>query len=178
MDQRLHTTTNRTFLIRRPRLAADATRRLCDERGQALVEFAFVLPVLLLVVFGILWFGRAMNYDEQATHLANVAARYAAVDQPPPNAGGQTLLQWVRSHADSPELANGTGSVSAALQVCVSTPDGTAVGSDVTVKTWFTFSWLPLLNIGAASTTVTRSATMRIEVPPTDQFFSGAPVCA
>jgi Flp pilus assembly protein TadG len=148
-----------------------------DERGQALVEFALLLPVLLLVVVGILSFGRAMNYNEQATHLANIVARAAAVDQVPTNASGQTLLQWVRSQADSPELANGTGSVTGALQVCVSTPAGTQVGNYVVVKTWFTFAWLPILRISPASTSVTRTATMRIEVPPTDPFFAGAPVC-
>jgi Flp pilus assembly protein TadG len=169
--------THRTFPGRWPRFGRHSAARLHGERGQTLVEFALVLPVLLAVVFGILAFGRAMNYDEQATHLANVAARYAAVDQPPPNAGAQTLLQWVRSEADSPELAKGTGSVSSALQVCVSTPDGTTVGSDLTVKTWFTFSWLPVLGINAASTRITRTATMRIEVPPTDPFFASAPVC-
>ena len=90
--------------------------------------------------------------------------------------GRLTALDGVLLH--SPELADGTGSVSGALQVCVSTPDGTAVGSEVTVKAWFTFSWLPVLHLSPASTTVTRSATMRIEVPPTDPFFAGAPVCA
>ena len=152
--------------------------RLRDERGQALVEFALVLPVLLLAVVGILSFGRAMNYDEQATHLANLVARAAAVDQVPSSAAGQSLLQWVRAQADSRELANGTGAVTGPLQVCVSTPDGTAVGGDITIKTWFTFSWLPILRMGVTSTTVTRSATMRIEVPPTASFFAGAPTCS
>jgi Flp pilus assembly protein TadG len=152
-------------------------RRLQDQRGQALVEFALVLPLLLLAVVGLVSFGRAMNYDEQATHLANLAARAAAVDQVPASASGQTLLQWVRAQADSPELANGTGSVTGALQVCVSAPSGTGVGSDITIKTSFTFAWVPILHIGAASTTVTRSATMRIEVPPTNSFFASAPTC-
>jgi Flp pilus assembly protein TadG len=151
--------------------------RLRAESGQALVEFALVLPLLLLALVGILSFGRAMNYDEQATHLANLVARAAAVDQVPQSAGSQTLVQWVRAQADSPELANGTGSVTNALQVCVSTPNGTAVGSDLTIKTWFTFSWLPVLRMGLTSTTVTRSATMRIEVPPTASFFASAPIC-
>lgn len=177
MHDQLNDTTEATERPRAHRPGRRLAARLRDERGQALVEFALVLPVLLLAVVGILSFGRAMNYDEQATHLANLVARAAAVDQVPPSATGQTLLQWVRSQADSPELANGTGAVTDALQVCVSTPNGTDVGSDITIKTWFTFSWLPILKVGP-NTTVTRSATMRIEVPPTDPFFAGAPACS
>ena len=54
-----------------------------DESGTALVEFAFVLPLLLVLVLGIADFGRAFNYWIDSTHLANVAARYAAVNKNP-----------------------------------------------------------------------------------------------
>lgn len=157
----------------RSALAPDrpACSGLRDERGTALVEFALVLPMLLAVLVGILSFGRAMNYDEQATHLANEAARYAAVDSVPAGATG-TLGQWVRSQVDSPELANATGAVSG-TQVCIAYgPSGTTVGQPLTVTMKFTFSWLPVLKIKAASTTITRTATMRIEAPPTDPFFA------
>jgi Flp pilus assembly protein TadG len=157
----------------RPALAPCRPTRasLRDEGGTALVEFALVLPMLLAVLVGILSFGRAMNYDEQATHLANEAARYAAVDSVPAGATG-TLGQWVRSQVDSPELANSTGAVSG-TQVCIAYgPGGTAIGQPLTVTMKFTFSWLPVLNIKAASTTITRTATMRIEGSPTDPFFA------
>jgi Flp pilus assembly protein TadG len=144
--------------------------RLRDERGQALVEFALLLPIVLAVVVGIVAFGRAMNYDEQATHLANEAARFATVNQVLAGATG-SLGQWVRSQVDTPELKNGTGSVGGAPSVCVSLPNGTSnVGDPIKVSMSFTFSWTPILKL--ASTTITRSATMRIEVPPTNSFFA------
>jgi Flp pilus assembly protein TadG len=152
-------------------------RRVVSDAGTSLVEFALVLPVLMMVLVGILSFGRAMNYDEQATHLANEAVRYAAVDSKPTDpATGQpfagTLGAWVRKQADSAELANSTGSVSG-TQVCIAYgPQGTAVGQPVTVTMKFTFSWLPVLKVKVASTTITRTATMRIEAPPTDPFFA------
>ena len=142
-----------------------------SEHGQALVEFALIVPMLLAVVIGIVSFGRAMNYDEQATHLANEAVRYAVVDQIPPGANG-TLGQWVRSQADTPELQNGTGSLAGSPQVCLSFPNGTSnPGDPVQVSMSFTFTWLPILNAGP-STTITRTATMRIEVTPTGSFFA------
>src|SRR5438552_2693398 len=90
-----HTTTIRRRLAGRVQRNRLVLERLRCEQGQALVEFALVLPVLLLVVVGIVTFGRAMNYDSQETHLVNEAARYAAVDQVPAGATG-TLGQWVR----------------------------------------------------------------------------------
>jgi hypothetical protein len=154
------------------RAARSLLARARDDRGQALVEFALILPVLMLGVIGIISFGRAMNYNEQATHLASEAARYAAVNQVPATAGGQTLGQWLRAQSDSPELKNGTGSVGGAPQVCISYPSGTTVGSPVQVSISFTFSWLPVLHLGIASSHITQTATMRIEVPPTNSFFA------
>ncbi len=147
-----------------------AYRPLAAEDGQALVEFALVLPVLLLVVMGILWFGRALNYTQDETRLTNVAARYAAVDQVPPGAGS-SLAEWLRSQADTEELRKGTGNVQGLPEVCVTYPDGTGVGNPVQVSMKATFKWLPLLKLGLSSP-ITGSATMRIEVPPTASFFA------
>jgi hypothetical protein len=145
-----------------------------DEDGQAMVEFALVITVLLVVVLGIVTFGRAMNYDEQETHLVNEAARFAAVNQVPAGASG-TLGNWLRAQAsgDSPELGHGTGSVGGAPQVCVSFPNGTDnVGDPIKISMSFGFSWVPIFKLNVASTTITRSATMRIEVPPSNSFFA------
>ena len=48
---------------------------LADESGQALVEFALVLPLLLLVTMGIVDFGRAWNVRQVVTDAAREAAR-------------------------------------------------------------------------------------------------------
>ena len=53
-----------------------------DERGQALVEFALVLPILLILVLGIIEFGRAWNLHQTITHAAREGARLAAVFYP------------------------------------------------------------------------------------------------
>ena len=53
------------------------------ESGVALVEFAMVLPLLLILLLLILDFGRAINYWIDTTHLASEGARLAAVDKAP-----------------------------------------------------------------------------------------------
>jgi Flp pilus assembly protein TadG len=50
-----------------------------NEKGQALVEFTLVLPLLLLLVFGIVEFGRVYSAVLAVNHVARETARAAAV---------------------------------------------------------------------------------------------------
>jgi len=58
-------------------------RKLCGSRsGQAMVEFALVLPIFLLLVIGVIEFGRAWNLAQTLTDAAREGARRAAVFDP------------------------------------------------------------------------------------------------
>ena len=61
------------------------TSILGDRKGQNLVEFALLVPILLLIVFGIAEFGRAWMTRNILTGAAREAVRLAAVPAP---AGG------------------------------------------------------------------------------------------
>lgn len=50
-----------------------------DSRGQALVEMALVLPIFILLVMGIIDFGRLFNAQISITHASREGARQAAV---------------------------------------------------------------------------------------------------
>ncbi|MDD2433344.1 MAG: TadE/TadG family type IV pilus assembly protein [Clostridia bacterium] len=50
-----------------------------EGKGQALVEMALLLPLLLLLLFGIIEFGRVMSASFIVTHGAREGARYGAV---------------------------------------------------------------------------------------------------
>ncbi|MBT8395702.1 MAG: pilus assembly protein [Gemmatimonadetes bacterium] len=52
------------------------------DSGQALVEFALVVPILLLLLLGIVEFARAWNIYEVLTDAAREGARTAVVDDP------------------------------------------------------------------------------------------------
>lgn len=64
---------------------------LRDERGVAIVEFALVVPVLLLLVIGIIQFGAAFFLQNEMLNVAREASRRLAT-------GGMTSAQasaWV-----------------------------------------------------------------------------------
>jgi Flp pilus assembly protein TadG len=50
-------------------------------RGQSLVEFALIIPILLLLLMGILDFSRAISAYNSVSNAARSAARVAVVDQ-------------------------------------------------------------------------------------------------
>ncbi|MFI5622882.1 TadE/TadG family type IV pilus assembly protein [Nocardioides sp. NPDC051685] len=52
------------------------------DRGAAAVEFALVLPLLLLMLFGLIDFGRALNAQITLTQSAREGVRLAALQQP------------------------------------------------------------------------------------------------
>ena len=53
--------------------------RTRDEGGQALVELALILPILLMLLLGIFEFGRAWNTKQLITDAAREGARLAVV---------------------------------------------------------------------------------------------------
>jgi len=57
-------------------------RFLKRDGGAAAVEFALLLPLLLLLVFGIIDFGRALNAQITITQAAREGARLEALNQP------------------------------------------------------------------------------------------------
>ena len=54
-------------------------RHRADDRGATLVELALVLPILVLLVFGVVEFGRAYNAQVTLTHAAREGARVLAL---------------------------------------------------------------------------------------------------
>jgi Flp pilus assembly protein TadG len=142
------------------------------EDGQALVELAIVIPVVLLFLFAIIDFGLALNTKNSDTNLANLAAREVSVigTGANPKCNGtteSTLTKWVTCIAP----ASGT----TAPSICVAdtagaTPSSTyAAGDPIEVKVTSSFGWVKLLTgqVSTLKSTIGGSATMRMEVPPT-----------
>jgi Flp pilus assembly protein TadG len=60
-----------------------------NERGATAVEFAILLPVLLLILFGIIEFGMIMYGREIVTNAAREGARAGIVQGPPKRTEGE-----------------------------------------------------------------------------------------
>jgi Flp pilus assembly protein TadG len=54
------------------------TMKLSNQKGQALVELAIILPLLVLLVFGVFEFGRVMYIKNTLNYAARLGARYAS----------------------------------------------------------------------------------------------------
>jgi hypothetical protein len=75
---------------------------LVNEKGQSLVEFALVVPLLLLLVIGIAEFGRAWMTKNIMTGAAREAVRILAVKPPWP--GGMTPLNRAKNILNSSNI--------------------------------------------------------------------------
>jgi Flp pilus assembly protein TadG len=64
--------------------------RVRDERGQALVEFALIFTMLVVLLFGVAEFGRGWFYANALSNGARDGARYASLQ---PKAGFETNVE-------------------------------------------------------------------------------------
>jgi Flp pilus assembly protein TadG len=158
----------------RPRGRLRALRR--DQRGTALVEFALIAPLLFLLLFGIIEFGRVLNYYNDLTQLSGQGARAAIVSRNPDgsavgtaNADCPGTCQIAKTYPTDGELKNG-------ISVCLGTmaSDGTitapasppAIGDPITIRTKFTYHFAASF-FGLAAITLTSTQTERNEATPT-----------
>lgn len=87
-----------------------------SEKGQALVEFVMVLPVFIILLFGIMEFSRLWQTVNVLTSAAREAARVAAVSSPDvarATNAAQTVLVAANIQNASVTVSgpNGTGAV-------------------------------------------------------------------
>ena len=82
--------------------------------GVAMTEFALILPVFVLIIVGILSFGRVFFYWIEANHLANETARWAVVDK---NPYAPATLQQAARDSSSKEFQQD-------VKVCIDFPTG------------------------------------------------------
>jgi Flp pilus assembly protein TadG len=122
-----------------------------DEGGQALVEFALVLPLLLVVVTGIIQFGVVFKDYIALTDAVRSGARVAAISRPAPNPTAQVQQATVNS-GGSLGLDPGSVTVSSTWQP----------GADVTVSASYPYT-LSIFGIPVHSGSLRSSTTQRVE---------------
>ena len=104
------------------------------DRGATAVEFALVLPVLLMILMGIVDFGRALNAQVTLTQAVREGARLAALKQPnvvSRTQGAATGLSGVAvtvTSCPTPPSASSNASVLASVTFNFVTPVGALAG--------------------------------------------------
>ncbi len=76
-------------------MGAGPSRSLRSDGGASAVELAILLPVLLLVVFGIIDFGRMLNAQITITEAAHEGARWSALRQTTPTPANRAVTAAV-----------------------------------------------------------------------------------
>jgi Flp pilus assembly protein TadG len=121
------------------------------ERGQTMVEFTLILPILLVVLFGIIQFGLAFNNYVALTDAVRAGARTASV-----------------SRFSTTPVADTTSRVKTASgdldpsQVNVTVTSTWVHGDDVVVAATYPYS-ISLFGVVVASGNLTSKATDRVE---------------
>ena len=118
------------------------TRALRRGGGQSLVEFSLLLPVMLIIIFGIIDFGMGLRSYISLTNATREGARFAAVGNPagsyPANCDGSsntTVTGRVCVSIEGLNLADMT-------DVSVDYPDGQAPGNSVIVSADYTYNYI------------------------------------
>ncbi len=120
-----------------------------SEIGQSLVEFALILPVFIVVLFGIMEFGRLWETTNVLTSAAREGARVAAVTEPDLD----EALTAARSVLDAGDVSGAT--------VTINGPDA---NKDIVVTIVMTYTPLTGSIIpGFTQFQLSRSTTMRWE---------------
>ncbi len=153
-------------------------RRLApSERGAALVEFALIAPLLMLIVFGVIDFGIAFSNYENVRSGTRDAARMAVVNDVQ-NAPACTIDgTTVTPPADPTTTADATNALvcdtknriglsSSQTKVRISIT-GEAIGDDVVVCASFPVTAVTGLTLPfLGNQTLTSTVTMRLEQAP------------
>lgn len=159
------------WLDRRPPLSGKNQQRrrtfFANERGQAMLEAAFTLPIMLLVSISILEFGRAYQTAQILTNAAREGARVAIV----PNTTTDDIKARVNSYIESGQLAAVDGmEIAVKRDLAIAAGGATATGSKITISYPFNFMVLNgVANLVTKGTTVgspitiTATAQMRNE---------------
>ena len=129
------------------------SRGLRSEEGQGVVEFAFVLPLLLALVLGIVQFGILFNNYLTITDATRVGARKAAVSRflGDNGAAARTATYSAASNLKALQLA-----------VTVTSTSWTTPGSDVSVSATYPYT-IDILGWVVKSGNLTSTTHERLE---------------
>jgi len=176
------------------RPARDFLRTLgCEQTGAELFEFALVVPILLTLLLGVIWIGRAYNVYETITRAAREGARYAVLPSSVANSNTYTDSYTTPGSCLSNPTTIFTNYVSPALsassldpskvagyceQAVVINPDTDSSVAQCGIEISFQYPVkmaIPFTSLSATTFNISTSVQMRMENQSTT--LSGTPTC-
>ena len=139
--------------------------RITDQKGVAIVEFALVLPVLVILVFGMIEFGLLLYNQQVITNASREGARAGIVA---PDASGQRrsladITSVVESYCNSRLINLGDGGTSPNTTTVPASPTTATFGTDLIVTVTYDWDFLVLQNLGFSPFTMTSRTVMKYE---------------
>jgi Flp pilus assembly protein TadG len=128
-------------------------RTIKNEQGQTMTEFAFVLPILLVMLFGIIQFGIIFNNYVALTDAARAASRKGAVSR---NASDP------KGDCEATGYAAGANLDQPHVKFILTCDSSWAIGSDVTVTAKYPYD-VSLLGWVVASGQLNTTMKERVE---------------
>lgn len=113
-------------------------RKRPSRRGQSLVEFALILPIFLLVLFGIVDLGRGVYAYNTIQNAAREAVRLAIVDQ-----NEDAILAKAQKHAVGLGLTDANISLSFLQPDTMTTPCNTPIAISCEVEILVDYRFTP-----------------------------------
>lgn len=145
------------------------TKRVRDERGQALVEFALIFTMLVILLFGIAEFGRGWRYANAVSDGARAGARFASM-QPkgndfPDRVHDYTFGQVTSSSIDQDKLFVNVSAYRKLNGSAVTSFNNLSTGDAVTVIVGYNMEVVTghIIPSFSDTKTIVRKATMRYE---------------
>ena len=125
--------------------AMDRRMKRKGQEGQALVEFALVIPVLLLLLLGVIEFGLLLYNQQVITNASREGARFGIVAQMP-RRSDDSIRIVVANYAKNHLITFGNAWTPDEHNILVRHPDGQTFSKDLTVRVSFQYQFLVLPN--------------------------------
>ena len=133
---------------------------IIGQRGAAAVEFAIVLPVLVLLLFGSIEFGLLLYNQQVMTNASREGARAGIVARSPRVSDGE-ISAVVTAFCGDRLITFGADNV----PICQVARSGTGndFGDDLTVDVTYNYAFLVLSNLGFGPRTLSARTVMKLE---------------
>ena len=127
------------------------------QRGTAAVEFAIVLPVLVLLLFGTIEFGLLLYNQQVITNASREGARAGIVSQSP-KVPPEDIADVVKNYCAGNLITFGDPN-----DPIINVTPGTIFGTDLTVQVTYNYDFLVLSNLGFGQQVLSSQTVMRME---------------